>query len=41
MDTEMTAAAAEMATIIIDFKNLSRMMVSFCLAVRYCHRIPA
>jgi hypothetical protein len=31
----MTAAAAATATIIIELEDLSRMMVSFCLAV-YC-----
>jgi hypothetical protein len=41
MDTGMTAlpAAAAMVTIIIKSENLSRMMVSFCLAVCYCHGI--
>jgi hypothetical protein len=39
MDTEMVAAAAVTAATIIEPENLSRMMVSFCLAV-YCNRIP-
>ena len=36
--TALTAAAA-MATVIIEPENLSRMMVSFCLAVCYCNEI--
>src|SRR5258706_15418707 len=38
-DAAMTAltAAAAMATVIVELKNLSRMMVSFCPAVCYCN----
>jgi Homeodomain-like domain len=37
----MTAAAPQMATTNIEPDNLSRMMVSFCRAACFCHRIPA
>jgi hypothetical protein len=40
MGTEMTVAAAAMATIIVDPKNLSRMIGSPCLAGSYSNRIP-
>jgi hypothetical protein len=42
MDTEMTAltAAPAMATAIVEPDNLSRMMVSSCLAVCDRDRIP-
>jgi hypothetical protein len=35
----LTAAAAT-ATAVVELKNLSRMMTSFCLAARYCNAIP-
>src|SRR5208283_4584921 len=42
MDTEMTAAAAT-ATVVIELRNLSRMMVSFalqCLTATGCPIVP-
>ena len=33
------AAAVAMATVIIEAENLSRMMISFCLAARYRNEI--
>src|SRR5215471_1566440 len=40
MDTEMTAAAAAMVTIVTEPENLSRMMFSFRLAVCDCNGVP-
>jgi hypothetical protein len=40
MDTEMTAAGVATPTAIIELENLSRMMVSVCLALCYCTLFP-
>jgi hypothetical protein len=40
VDIEMTAAAAAMATAILEPENLSPMMVSFCLKCAYAMKLP-
>jgi len=40
MDIAMTAAAAAMATVILEPENLSPMMVSFCFEVSYRNTTP-